>query len=480
MKQPYRRYLCYVCGYIYDEAKGDPDGGLPPGTRYEDIPDDWECPDCGVRKAEFELLPERPETADNAPPPAAAQSLQGPHELPADPNQIVIVGAGMAAWALAENLRAEDPERSIIIVTRCSGDVYSKPQVSLAAGNEQTPDALIRHLGAERAAALNICLIARTRCLFIDTRRRKLITPRGGLPYGDLILASGASQIQPDFGNTTGLPVCQVNSLDDYRAFRAFLQKPRCHVAILGAGLIGCEFADDLAEAGHQVTLIDRNTWPLANLLPPPAAELLQQALEKSGIQCRLGVSVEHIEADQNPHKSANEKNQGRSYKDLYPVSIRLSDGSELGADVLLTALGLAPELSLAIRSGLATARGISVDQYLRCSEEHLYALGDCIEIDGALMPYVRPLKAQASALARTLTGRPTPYQPAPCPIIVKTRSLPLTVFPPTGPGQWQSDSSGDTRIMEHLSHEGELNGFVLTGSATRQSRHYEARIRQP
>lgn len=52
--QPYRKYICSLCGFIYDEAQGDPDGGLAPGTRFEDIPDDWSCPDCGVSKDMFE------------------------------------------------------------------------------------------------------------------------------------------------------------------------------------------------------------------------------------------------------------------------------------------------------------------------------------------------------------------------------------------------------------------------------------------
>ncbi len=54
----YKKYVCVVCGYIYDEAEGDPDGGLPPGTRFEDIPDDWVCPECGVTKDDFEPLEE--------------------------------------------------------------------------------------------------------------------------------------------------------------------------------------------------------------------------------------------------------------------------------------------------------------------------------------------------------------------------------------------------------------------------------------
>lgn len=56
MISQYRKFLCVVCDYIYDEAKGDPDSGLAPGTRWEDIPEDWSCPECGVTKADFEEL----------------------------------------------------------------------------------------------------------------------------------------------------------------------------------------------------------------------------------------------------------------------------------------------------------------------------------------------------------------------------------------------------------------------------------------
>ena len=52
---PYKKYECIICGYIYDEELGDPDDGLAPGTRWEDIPDEWVCPDCGVSKFDFEL-----------------------------------------------------------------------------------------------------------------------------------------------------------------------------------------------------------------------------------------------------------------------------------------------------------------------------------------------------------------------------------------------------------------------------------------
>jgi rubredoxin len=53
---PHRTWMCLICGYIYDEAKGDADSGLSPGTRWEDVPINWTCPDCGARKEEFEMV----------------------------------------------------------------------------------------------------------------------------------------------------------------------------------------------------------------------------------------------------------------------------------------------------------------------------------------------------------------------------------------------------------------------------------------
>jgi rubredoxin-NAD+ reductase len=52
----YQQYRCDICGHIYDEAQGDPDTGIAPGTRWEDIPDDWHCPECGAEKSDFELI----------------------------------------------------------------------------------------------------------------------------------------------------------------------------------------------------------------------------------------------------------------------------------------------------------------------------------------------------------------------------------------------------------------------------------------
>ncbi len=52
--EDFKKYECIICGFIYDEAEGIPDNGIPAGTRWKDIPEDWECPDCGISKTDFE------------------------------------------------------------------------------------------------------------------------------------------------------------------------------------------------------------------------------------------------------------------------------------------------------------------------------------------------------------------------------------------------------------------------------------------
>ncbi|MEJ2644293.1 MAG: rubredoxin [Gammaproteobacteria bacterium] len=116
--QGYRRYLCRVCGFIYDEAKGDPDGGLPPGTRFEDIPEDWMCPLCGVGKADMVLMAERPSTAGARAVPGVSRGRRG---MQSDP--VVVVGGGIAGWTAVERIRAYLPEQPITLVSACDASV---------------------------------------------------------------------------------------------------------------------------------------------------------------------------------------------------------------------------------------------------------------------------------------------------------------------------------------------------------------------
>jgi len=205
--------------------------------------------------------------------------------------------------------------------------------------------------------------------------------------------------------------VFSINDLDDYRAFHAALEalgRP-ARVAILGAGLVGCEFANDLTAGGHRVALVAPEAAPLPRLLPEPLGRALGEAFREAGMTLYAGRTLVGLEAE------------GAA------VAVHLDDGSRLAADLVLVATGLRPRTSLAASAGLACdAAGIQVDRFLAASVPGVYALGDAACVDGVNAMYVQPLQASAKALARTQTGRPTAVGYGAWPVLVKTPLLPV------------------------------------------------------
>jgi rubredoxin-NAD+ reductase len=150
-------------------------------------------------------------------------------------------------------------------------------------------------------------------------------------------------------------------------------------------------------------------------------------------------------------------------------LRLTLSDGSTLGADLVLSAIGLAPRTALARAAGLAVNRGIVVDRQLATSAPHVHAVGDCAEVDGLNLPYVMPLMAQARALGATLAGTPTPVAYPAMPVTVKTPACPTVVCPPLpgAAGTWQvtGDAAGCEAVFR--ASDGRALGFALLGQAT-------------
>ena len=132
----FRCFICRACGLIYDEAKGDADSGLAPGTRFEDIPDDWACPLCGVTKADFEPY-EVTALERRAPAPRQTAGPRGDAG-------VVIVGAGRAGWQMAQALRERDADVPITLVAACDASVYDKPLLSVALAKGLALSALVK------------------------------------------------------------------------------------------------------------------------------------------------------------------------------------------------------------------------------------------------------------------------------------------------------------------------------------------------
>ncbi|WP_421136787.1 FAD-dependent oxidoreductase [Pseudomonas sp. NFX15] len=367
---------------------------------------------------------------------------------------VVIIGSGHAGYGLAQALRKANPQLDVRVLTQDCGHLYSKPALSIALAQGRSAAALATESPMALEQRLGIRIYSHCRVERIDVASRRLHTSLGEMPYGQLVLASGASPLRlPIEGCADAL--LSVNNLQDYRAFRKRLEGVR-HVAVLGDGLIGCEFANDLASSGYQVRVIGLGQWPMERLLPEPAGWQLQQALSALGVQWHLRTTLQRIEQSTNGYR------------------LELADGQNVEADLVVSAVGLRPNLELAHAAGVECGRGIKVDAHLQTSQRGIYALGDCIEVDGQLLPYLAPINEGIRALAKTLSGVPTPVSYPLAPVTVKTPAAPLCLLPPPVDceGQWQCDATGDGLSASFRDSVGALRGFVLLGRQAQQQRN--------
>jgi rubredoxin-NAD+ reductase len=241
-----------------------------------------------------------------------------------------------------------------------------------------------------------------------------------------------------------------VNDLEDYARFRKAIED-RKRVAILGAGLIGCEFANDLTLGGYSVDVIDLAPHALGRLLPEAAAKELEQKLSAAGVRWHFGNTAQSIDV----HGDA--------------IRIALANGATIDADVVLSAVGLRPRIQLARDAGIATGMGIQVNRQLQTNLDSIYAIGDCAETDGLVLPYVMPIMQAARALAPTLLGQAAALQYPAMPVMVKTPAYPIVVSPPArgAEGQWNNTKVEGGMQCLFESSDGQLLGFALLGSAT-------------
>lgn len=361
---------------------------------------------------------------------------------------IVIIGTGMAGYGLLRELRKLDHETPVTLITADDGAVYAKPNLSNAFATGKTPAQLQSQSAEQIGASLGAQILTHTEVHGIDAATQRVATSQGMIAYSKLVLAVGADPIAHHVTGAAAQRILSVNNLDDYRAFRAALDGKRS-VTILGGGLIGCEFANDLAAAGYRVTLLHRGPFPLERLLPQEIAQALGTALEQIGVQWRFGRSA----------VAAESQDQA--------IALTLDDGEVVTSDVVLSAIGLRPRTALAAAAGIATGRGILVDRGLHTNLDNIYAIGDCAEVGGLVLPYVQPLLQQVRALAATLTGTPTPVSYPAMPVAVKTPALPLTVAPAPvdAKGAWCVGTQVDCLVAQY-EEAGQLLGFALAGQA--------------
>ncbi len=365
---------------------------------------------------------------------------------------IIIIGSGLAGYTLAKEFRKLDTASPLHIITARKGHFYSKPLLSTALAQKRTAETLPMADAETMSKQLNATIHTETSVTKIDTVNQHVYFGKESLEYSKLVLACGADVIKPPLVGNAVNEILSVNDLEDYAEFRRSIHDKK-HIAILGAGLVGCEFANDLIAAGHTVDVIAPSPYPLDRLLPEEVALVLQRALAAEGV---------HWHLEQLP-TSVDKAADG--------YLITLSYQSRLKVDIVLSAIGLRPHIGLAEATGLQVNRGILVDRSLETSVKNIYALGDCAEVNGLVLLFVAPLLNCARVLAKTLAGEETIVDYPAMPVVLKTPACPIVVSPPPQnvEGNWQISGQGNDLTALFYDQHQNLRGFALTGTAVQQ-----------
>jgi NAD(P)H-nitrite reductase large subunit len=297
--------------------------------------------------------------------------------------RVVVVGSGLAGVTLAGAL----PGHEVTLVTAETLGYYSRPRLSHGMALD---DAAAAKIVMKPYAALGVKVLAGTQAVRVDRAHQQLLIAQGAaLDYDVLVLATGsASRIPPPLAAWQS-HFLTLNSLDDLlrlrqRRAQVLERGRRPQWAVIGGGLIGCELASDLARAGDAVTVFHREKRLIELQLTEALSHALQQHFAAQGINVLYGEDV----------RSVFSGCVQTAARDCGPF------------DGIVVSTGFAPRVELAREAGLATGRGIVVNEYLRTNDPVVYALGDVAEIGGKLHPFVSPIRSQALWLAQHLQGK--------------------------------------------------------------------------
>lgn len=306
---------------------------------------------------------------------------------------LVIIGNGMAAARLAQEIAARALGRYAVAII---GDeprlAYNRVLLSsVLAGEIASQDIELQpaRWWRDRGVTLSYGRAATS----VDLQSRRVVLADGHLvPFSRLVFATGS---QPLRLTVPGANLPGVHTFRDSRDVDLLLKlaSEQKRVVVIGGGLLGLEAAYGLAKAGALVTLVHLMDRLMERQLDAPAAALLKRLVKEKGIDIRLNASTKEIVGEANVKR------------------VVLADGTNIAADAVIFAAGIRPNAALAQAAGIATNRGIVVDDRLATSVDGIYALGECAEHRGTCYGLVEPAYEQAKVLADTLAARSSAYE---------------------------------------------------------------------
>ena len=364
---------------------------------------------------------------------------------------ILIVGSGFAARQLVKSLRKLDGNVPISLIAADSCDEYNKPELSHVVSLHQSADALTRQTAGSFAEQYRVTVHPNTRITSLDTQQKTVSSDEQCWHYDKLVLAMGASAIVPPVPGHQHM--LTLNSQQEYRSGETALLQAR-QVLIMGGGLIGCELAMDMCRAGKWVTLVDKACSLMSTLMPVEASSGLQHRLQQMGVELVFNQQLTAVE----------QRGNG--------MHVTLSHQRELLVDAVVSAIGLKPNIALAQQANLRVNQGIQVDQSLQTSAQDVYALGDCAEIEGQLMPFLLPIQFSATTLAKNLLGMAEVVKFPAMLVKVKTPDLPLHLAGETQRQDlsWSISVDPQGMIAKGVDQQQQLRAFIVSADHMKQA----------
>jgi 3-phenylpropionate/trans-cinnamate dioxygenase ferredoxin reductase subunit len=306
---------------------------------------------------------------------------------------VIIVGAGHGGYQVAASLRQAGFAGRIGLINDEAHLPYQRPPLSKAyIKGSAGPESLM--FRPEKFYHDQTIELIAGRAVSIDRAGRKVLLASGEtLPYGHLVLATGARNRLLDLPNANLPDVKYLRILDESEALRNIMPS-KTRVVVIGAGFIGLEFAATARIKGLEVDVLELAPRVMARAVTAEVSEYFQARHREAGIRIHLGVQATSIEAE-----------GGKV------TGVSLSDGRHLPADLVVVGVGVLPNIELAAEAGLPVAAGIIVDEYLSTADPNISAIGDCAlfaspRFGGSLrLESVQNATDHARCLAARLTG---------------------------------------------------------------------------
>lgn len=367
----------------------------------------------------------------------------------AHPERLVVVGNGMAGLRLLEELDRAGRERfSITVVGAEPQPAYNRVLLSSLLAGDATPDDIAMRPRAWYEAR-GISLIAGVPAVSIDADARTLSLGDGrSLRFDRLVLATGAEPVRLPLPGGALAGVLTFRTAADVAHMRR-AASTGAPAVVIGGGLLGIEAAYGLARAGVPVTLVHVMDRLMERQLDAEGARLLARALEAKGIRVLLHTQTKAI------HGAACVE------------AVETMAGEIIPCGLLVMAVGVRASTQLAATGGIATGRGIKVDDRMQTSRAGICALGDCAEHAGVCYGLVEPAYEQARVLAAVLCGEPTRYQGSMLATNLKVSGVPVFSagdFEGAGAAHIVVRDEGLSSYRKLAIRDGRLVGAVLVG----------------